>query len=303
MSGTVSSIAPTIDATGIHVSDFPTVLAYLQAQYQSIYGSDVYLGNDSQDGQLLGVLAQAYTDCASVAVAAFNSFSPATAQGTGLSSVVKINGIARETPTNSQVDVIIGGGVGTTITNGSIKDQNGLIWTLPQSVVIPPGLSITVTATCTTLGAVQASPGIDWTINTPTNGWASVTNTSSGTPGTPVETDAALRQRQAASTMLTSETVADGIIGNLDTLPGVTRVALDENDTETTNLNATPAGASAFVVEGGDATQIATVIAQQKTMRAPTYGTTTMIWVSVGLKKLMIRVCPALSVTLSVVVP
>ncbi len=275
MSGTVSSIAPTIDATGIHVSDFPTVLAYLQAQYQAIYGADVYLGNDSQDGQFLAVLAQAYTDCASVAVAAFNSFSPATAQGTGLSSVVKINGLKRETPSNSQVDVIIAGAVGTTITNGSIKDQNGLIWTLPASVVIPATLSITVTATCTTLGAVQASPGINWTINTPTNGWSGVTNTSSGTPGEPVETDAALRQRQAASTMLPSQTVADGIRGALLALPGVTRVVLDENDTSAMDADGVSANATSWVVEGGDATAIATVIANKKTMGTPTYGSTT----------------------------
>lgn len=274
MSGTVSTIAPTVDATGIHVSDYPTVLAYFEAQYQSIYGADVYLEADSQDGQFLALIALAYTDLSSLAVAVFNAFSPAAAQGTGLSSVVKINGIARLIATYSQVDVIIGGTVGTTITNGSIRDENGLTWALPALVVIPTALSITVTATCATIGAIAASPNTQWTINTPTRGWSSISNTSAGTPGNPVESDPALRVRQTKSTMLASETVVDGIIGSLNALPGVTRVALDENDSSTTNANGTPAGAAAFVVEGGDATQIATVIAEQKTMGTPTYGTT-----------------------------
>ena len=34
---------------------------YLQQQFRSIYGADVYLGNDSQDGQFLGVSATTTT--------------------------------------------------------------------------------------------------------------------------------------------------------------------------------------------------------------------------------------------------
>lgn len=277
MSGTVSSIAPYVDAAGIHVSDYPTALAYFKGVYQGIYGADVYLEADSQDGQFIGVLALAYTDCSSGLVAGFNSFSPATAQGAGLSSVVKINGIAREVASYSQVDVIVSAVAGSapTLTNASIRDANGLIWTLPASVSIPIGSSITVTATSTTIGAVAVSPDVQWSINTPTAGWAAVTNTSAGIPGNPVETDAALRQRQAASTMLPSQTVADGIQGALLALAGVTRVSVDENDTSSTDADGSPSNGTTWVVEGGDAVQIATVIANKKTMGSPTAGTTT----------------------------
>lgn len=40
----------TIDEAGIHAPDFPTVLNWLKEQYRAIYGQDVYLENDSQDG-------------------------------------------------------------------------------------------------------------------------------------------------------------------------------------------------------------------------------------------------------------
>lgn len=46
----------------------------------------------------------------------YNAFSPSTAQGAGLSSVVKINGIRRKTASYSTVDLRIVGQVGTIVT-------------------------------------------------------------------------------------------------------------------------------------------------------------------------------------------
>src|SRR5690348_1001697 len=135
-----------IDATGIHAPPFDTILTYLQGQVQNIFGTDIYITNDSQDGQLLGLFATAIYDTNSMAIATYNSFSPATALGVGLSSVVKINGISRELPTNSTVDVVISGVAGTQIFNGQVGDVNGQSWALPPTVTIPNTGAITVTA-------------------------------------------------------------------------------------------------------------------------------------------------------------
>ena len=89
----------TIDATGAHRPSLATCLSYFTTGYSAIYGSDVYLGSDSQDGELLGLLASAVDDANAMAVATYNAYSPGTAQGTGLSSNVKINGILRNVPT------------------------------------------------------------------------------------------------------------------------------------------------------------------------------------------------------------
>ena len=43
----------TIDETGLHLPDYPTVLEDVKARFRGIYGDDLYLGPDSQDGQLL----------------------------------------------------------------------------------------------------------------------------------------------------------------------------------------------------------------------------------------------------------
>ncbi|MDE1905306.1 MAG: baseplate J/gp47 family protein [Rhodospirillales bacterium] len=273
---TISSTAPVISATGISAPVYSDVLAFLQAQFLAIYGSDAYLGNDSQDGQFLGILAQAIVDANAAVIAAYNAFSPSTAQGAGLSSVVKINGIARNVPTQSSVTLTIGGTVGTVIANGIAQDVNGNQWALPASITIPTGGSITATALCTTFGNITAAAGTITQIATPVLGWQTVTNAAAATAGAPVELDPALRQRQTVSVAIPSLTVLAGLVGALYSISGVLSVAAYENDTNTTDGNGLPAHSIALVVNGGDQGLIAQTIAAKKTPGCYTQGTTSV---------------------------
>jgi len=269
------TLACTISSTGITAPSYADILASLQASFQSIYGSDAYLDADSQDGQLLAVFAAAINDVNAQTIAVYNAFSPATAQGEGLSRVVKINGLRRHVATNSTVDVTLVGQIGTVITNGQVGDVQGNTWNLPASVTIPTGGSITVTATCAVLGDITAAAGDVSKILTPTRGWQTVTNAAAATAGAPVETDASLRKRQAISTALPAQSVLDAMIGAVANLSGIGRLAAYENATGATDGNGIPAHSVAFVVEGGDATDIATTIALKKAPGVGTYGTTT----------------------------
>jgi uncharacterized phage protein gp47/JayE len=274
---TITSVAPVINATGISAPAFPDVLAYIIAKYQGIYGTDIYLGNDSQDYQFLSAgIATPINDLNAAIIATYNAYSPATAQNANLSSVVKINGLNRNASGNSTVDQIIGGTVGTPIINGVTQDQNGNKWTLPTPITIPPSGTITVTATCQTPGAIQAGIGAVNIIATPTFGWQTVTNASAANAGAPVETDSQLKARQAVSTALPSRTVLEGTVGAVWGVTGVTRVTPYENDLSTTDANGVPGNKIYLVVEGGDSTAIANAIASKKTPGTGTYGTTTI---------------------------
>ncbi|GAC1042247.1 baseplate J/gp47 family protein [Rhizobium sp. No.120] len=264
----------TIDATGIHVPSYTDVLTYLQNAYRAIYGADVYLEPDSQDGQLLAIFALAISDANSMAAAVYNSFSPATAQGAGLSSVVKLNGIQRGVASYSSVDLTLIGQAGTTINNGIASDTNGNQWLLPASVTIPSGGEIIATAMAAEAGAITADVGSVTTIATPTRGWQSVTNASAAAVGAPVEDDATLRKRQTTSTMLPNKTVLEGVVGAVANLTGVTRYAAYDNDTDVTDANGIPGHTFALVIEGGDAQTIANTIALKKGEGAGTFGTT-----------------------------
>ena len=261
-----------IDDTGYHYADYPTVLAWLQDQYKGIYGADVYLEADSQDGEFLAVLAKAMYDSFALGASGYNARSPKTAQGVGLSTVVKINGISRRIATNSTVDVLIVGTAGTVITNGIVQDTLNQKWNLPASVTIPGGGSITVTATAQNLGAVSAIANSVNKIFTPTLGWQTVNNPAAATLGAPVEKDAELRARQAISVANPSLTVFEGTVGAVANVSGVTAVRGYENPTGSTDANGVPAHSICVVAANGDALTIAETIALHKTPGTGTFG-------------------------------
>lgn len=269
-------LAATVTASGISAPDYQTILNTLTGYFQQIYGDDVYLESDSKDGQMLAIYALGIHDANNMAIAVYNSFSPATAQGRGLASNVKINGIAVTPASRSTADVRIVGQVGTLITNGTVRDSNGITWSLPDSVVIGIDGTVTVTATCQIDGAIVAPAGSITDIGTPTRGWQSVTNPAAATAGRKVETDAELRQRQSKSVAIPSLTVLDGIMGAVATLDGVERYRGYENDTSVEDANGLPPHSISLVVAGGDAAAIAKTIATKKTPGGGTYGTTTI---------------------------
>lgn len=270
----LATLAPTIDGAGISAPVFADIQASLIESAQSIFGADAYLAPDSMDGQYIAITAAGINDVNNAIIAAFNSFRPGGAQGAGLSSIVKLSGISRNVASNSQVDVLLGGQIGTTILSGLVGDANGNQWALPSSVTIPSAGQILVTATCTVVGSIQAPIGSVTSILTPTLGWQTVTNPSAASQGAPVETDAELRQRQTQSVALPSLTVLAGIVGAVEALTGVTEVVAYENDTGATDANGLPPHSISLVVTGGDALQIATAIMLKKTPGAFTYGTT-----------------------------
>lgn len=274
---TILSTAPVIDATGIRAPSYGEVLQYFKEQYRGIYGADTYLEADSQDGQLLAVFALAIHEANTAAINVYNAFSPATAANAALSSNVKINGLARGVATRSSVDLRIVGQGGVTIVDGVAADADRGRWLLPASVTIPPGGEITVTAQSQALGAVTAAAGSINQIGTPTLGWQSVSNPAAATPGAPVESDAALRVRQAVSVALPSRSVLEGTIGAVASVLGVLRHAAYENDTAAADAHGLPPHSIALVVDGGDAALIAQAIAAKKTPGTGTHGTTTVV--------------------------
>ena len=269
-------LSATVTAEGISAPDYQTILDTLTSYFQQIYGSDAYLEPDSKDGQMVALVALAIHDANNTAISVYNCFSPATGYGAALTSNVKINGIARRGATNSTVDLVLTGTAGTSITNGTVKDTNNVIWRLPASVTIGVGGTVTVTATCSNSGAVAALAGTITTINTPTRGWASVTNPAAATVGAPAETDAELRIRQGQSVALPSLTPFEGVDGAIANVTGVTRHKLYENDTGATDSNGLPPHSISAIVDGGDVTEIAQTIRGNKGQGTATYGTTSV---------------------------
>lgn len=270
------TLAAQVTPTGISAPSYSDILASLQASFQQIYGSDIYIAPDSQDGQWLGILAKAFNDVNNSAIAVYQNQSPVTAQGTGLSSLVKLNGLARNT---SGYSTCVGTVVGTafdTITNGVVVDTNRNLWNLPASVTIPVGGSISVTITAQNAGAIQAAIGGITKISNPQLGWNSFTNTSAATVGAAIESDTALKGRQAISTALPALTIIEGLIASVANISGVTRVFAYANSTNSTDANDVPSHNVVLVVQGGSVADIGNAMSLKLMPGVPTYGTTSI---------------------------
>ena len=270
----LNTLAPVITSAGLVVPSFEDILASFQAEYRGIYGADVYLAADSQDGQLLGILSEAIYDTNDAIATVFNGFSPGTAQGTALSSLVKINGLKRESPSFSTAALYLVGVAGTIIPSGIVADGFGNQYSLPPNTVIPYSGDITVTGTCLTPGAIASPTGTITEFITIIPGWQNCTNPAPSVPGAPVEDDAELRLRQSVSTSLPAQTPLLAIEAAVANLPGVQRYAIYNNDKSAPDSNGIPSHSIAVVVLGGDAVEIATVIAEKKSPGCGTFGTT-----------------------------
>lgn len=260
-----------VTSVGVEYPTYPELLAEITAEYRLIYGADVDLDADTQDGQLLAIFTRALYDTMTVAAAVYSSQSPLTAQADALTRNVKINGISRIPATASTADLTCTGTAGTVIANGFALDANGNKWALPASVTIDNLAGTRFTATCQTPGAITANVSSINKIGTPTLGWTAVNNPLAATAGTQVESDAELRLRQAQSTMIPSLTVFEGVVGAVKAVPGVTDARGYENDTSG-EVDGIPAHSIALVVVGGTDTDVATAIAAKKSAGCATFA-------------------------------
>lgn len=259
---------------GITAPAFDEVLEHYQQKAREIFGQDIVITPDSQDGQLIAIFAQAVSDVNAQAVAVYSAFSPSTARGVALDTAIKTNGLTRHTATHSTADLRLVGQAGTTIRNGVAIDSNGNRWILPEQVVIPVEGEITVTATAESAGDISATAGSINRIGTATLGWQTVTNPADAVAGAAQETDAELRTRQSKSTALPSVSLWEGILGAVLSLDGVRRISGICNNEDEPTPEGVPGHTIALIVDGGEVDAVAETIYLKGGEGTGTFGST-----------------------------
>lgn len=271
--------APYIDDAGLHIPSYVDIRDDLVDQFKQIYGQDIYLENDSQDYQMISAFALKTYDTMQLLQIVYNNRSPKTAVGTALDSIVKLNGIARKAASYSTCVLTLTGDVGTVIAAGVAEDDAGNTWNLPENVAFTSS-TIEVTAQCSAIGAIEASPGTITKITNPQKGWLSVTNTVPAVAGEPIETDEQLRYRQSISVAIPSQNMVNSTIAGIASVTGVTRYKVYDNDTNETDSNGIPGHSIAVVVEGGLDEDVAEQIYLRKGPGGGTYGTTSVTYIN-----------------------
>ncbi len=265
--------APYVDDSGLHIPTYVDIRDDLVAQFKEIYGQDIYLDNDSQDYQMISAFALKTYDTMQLLQIVYNNHSPKTAVGTGLSSLVKLNGIVRKSASYSTCVLTLTGTKGTVIVAGVAEDSQGNKWDLPANLELTSD-NVEVTAQCETIGAIEAPIGTITKISTPQRGWTAVTNAVKAVSGDPVETDEELRERQSISVALPGQNMLESTIAAIKAITGVTRCKVYDNDSNTTDSNGIPGHSIAAVVEGGMDDDVAKAIYLRKGPGGGTYGTT-----------------------------
>jgi uncharacterized phage protein gp47/JayE len=143
--------------------------------------------------------------------------------------------------------------------------------------VLTPGAPARVLASMTaeTAGPVQAPANSLTVIETPISGWDSISNPLDAEVGNDIETDAELRARRAATVEKAGAATTEAIRSDLLDLEGVVAALIFENRSMVVDIAGRPAKSFECVVQGGDDTEIAQSIFDNKPAGIETFGTTT----------------------------
>lgn len=263
---------PYIDNDGIHVPTYQDILDYYISNAKTIFGGDIYLGEDSQDYELISIIARSAAAAGQAAIYSYNSRDPDNTFDNVLDGLLSINGLKRKSASYSTVDLVLTGTPYTVIRGGVVESISGDRWNLPQEVVLDASGSALVTATAEELGDITALSGEITTIVTPTYGWSSVTNPNAASVGQVAETNSQVKARRKIAISSPSVTPLDSLSAGIDNLEGVTDFQVYENDTKQTDSRGIPGNAICAVVEGGINEEIAQAIAKHKNMGVLSYG-------------------------------
>lgn len=267
---------PYIDNSGIHVPSYQDIIDYYVAKAKEIFGSDIYLGEDSQDYQMLAIVARASAASLQAAVDSYNARDPDTAFDDTLDGLVSINGIERKPSTYSTVNLNLTGIPYTLIRGGVVQSVSGDKWNLPSEVVLGGDGKALVTGIAQEKGAVVALAGEINKIITPTYGWSTVSNPDAANVGQSIETTPALKARRKIAVATPSQTPLEGLAAGINNLLGVTDFQVYENDTKVTDSRGFPGNSITAVVQGGVDEEIAQAISTRKNMGVLSYGDVTV---------------------------
>lgn len=222
-----------LTATGLSIKRLIDYVTELDAGYRAIFGDNIDIDADSPDGQIIGIISEAFSNLEQALEDVYNAFDPAASAGASLSKLVPLNGITRQDATESTATITLTGTAATVIAAGASfsTSDTGEAFLLDAEATIGGGGTVNAAVTAETAGATAAVAGTITVIDTPVVGLVSVTNAADATEGTDEETDSELRIRRENSVAAPGTSAVDSIFAAIAALDGVTDVKVLENAT------------------------------------------------------------------------
>ena len=279
-------MADTLNANGLSVDNYNTLLANIQSDMNTIYaidGDNINFDSSTPDGQFTNILAQIGSDIREVIQEVYNSFDPDKCTGVVQDSRYSLNYLTRKggSFTIQNIDITTDKTVtlqgldanynDVNAASYTVSDNAGNLWYLIDTTTLLAGTT-SLPFRSQNLGLVQPTIG---TINnqvTKVLGITSVNNSVAPTTlGENQESDAEFRIRRNRSTATNGQNNYDAMTGQLLELDGVTDVQVHINNTSSTDSTGTNSYTVWVIAEGGANSDIANVI-YQNSSGLPTRG-------------------------------
>ncbi len=263
------------DTTGASFDAYADLASTIEDLLQTAFGDNIATTADSVFGHIKDIQALALAEQNEIAEYVKDAMDPSAASGAALSALVLLNGIQRQEAVYSTVTLTCTSNVkGTTIPAASLVSDpdTAYQWSTDSQVVIGPSTTGTVSATCTTAGAVSAVSTSITQIDTPVYGWASVTNLASASEGQIEEADGTLRARRTTTAKRASSVSTSAVYGAVTDVSGVTDCLVLENTSGSTDAYSVPTGNMWVIVSGGSDDDIATAMAAHHAGGVGFYG-------------------------------
>jgi baseplate J-like protein len=256
----------TLTETGIVIESFDAILSKLEQGFRAIYGQNINLDADTPDGQMIGLLAQMRMDFEELAQTVYNQLDPDAATGAWLEQRVAYAGLMRRAASYSYLrSVILTGEPYTQLYAGvMVSDPNKTRWVLVSDVQLDSNGSARADFRSEQLGSYNLGKNTLLTIETVTLGLQRATTFENAEVGEDEETDPQLRERFWVSRTKNATNSAEAIAAKIRALPDVKQVRiLENNSAQRDKLGIEPHSLN-VIVEGGENSQIAEVIYQNK---------------------------------------
>lgn len=270
-----------ITPQGVVVPDTSQILADVTAEYVAVFGADLVTTPDSPAGLLINAEALARTEVVQNNAAVLNQINPNIAGGVFLDGIMGLMGIGRNSSSKTYVSAVdITGAAGTVIPVGSLaQDVSGNKYALVSGVII--GLDGTTTGDfqCTVDGPTACPAHTLDTIVSSVLGWETVDNAAPGVIGSNTQSDVSARAYRNNTLGFQGVALAVAISSAVHAVEGVKSLWFQENVASTTEVinGISMTSHSIYVaVDGGNSTDIAAALLENKSTGSNWIGTTTV---------------------------
>jgi hypothetical protein len=253
------------DYTGAQIDSWSETRAAMAAAFRELFGDDFAVDDeDSAVGKAITILTDVTDSLNQKVQYAVSAYNPNAATGVALKNLLKMTGLTANEGLYSTASLTLyASALGTKVYAGDkVRDPNStsIEYIVDADVTIPPNGSVTVSATCDTIGYQTAAANTLTEIATPRRGWSSVTNLTSVSPGQNEETNDEMRVRRDRTARAFGKTTLDGVWAALSDIDQVDEVFVYQNLDTVTDSYSVPGRAMRAYVSGGSDNTIAEVL-------------------------------------------